>query len=251
MATALLATIMPSSPAWRWFDGSPVMVIAQQKGRDTKQKLSPQFRHAEARRLSQGDAADGVGGEVLATDHYPAGHARAPIPASTPRSADKPRRSRRISARCRAWRTGDRGGDRRRRKRRCAGAGRRKPHLYDGERGLQRDLPRKLRRDHLSRFRQSPQAAAALKMTAPDLLEARPHRRHRARARRRRPHRSRQRRRSAGHGSARDAGGSSARSPGQLIDDATRNFGAWDRFSSTRRRRGKSRCWLGSSSFWR
>ena len=39
-----------------WFEGSPVMVVGQQKGRDTKQKLFPQFRHAEARGLSQGDA---------------------------------------------------------------------------------------------------------------------------------------------------------------------------------------------------
>ena len=37
-----------------YFEGSPVMVVGQQKGRDTKQKLHAQFRHAQARGLSQG-----------------------------------------------------------------------------------------------------------------------------------------------------------------------------------------------------
>ena len=68
-------------------------------------------------------------------------------------------------------RAGDRGRNRRRRQRRRAGAGRRQSRLHAGERRLQRDLAGKLRRHHLSRRRAAPQAAAALKITAPDLLE--------------------------------------------------------------------------------
>ena len=49
------ATIRPSWAAWAISKASPVMVIGQQKGRDTKQKLHPQFRHAETRGLSQSD----------------------------------------------------------------------------------------------------------------------------------------------------------------------------------------------------
>ena len=39
-----------------WFEERPVMVIGQQKGRDTKQKVVPQLGHAQAGGLSQGDA---------------------------------------------------------------------------------------------------------------------------------------------------------------------------------------------------
>ena len=39
-------------------DGRPVMLIGHQKGRDTKEKMQPQLRHAAPRGLSQGAAAD-------------------------------------------------------------------------------------------------------------------------------------------------------------------------------------------------
>ncbi len=49
-------TTTPWSAGMGWFDERPVMVIAQQKGRDTKQKVFRNFGHAEAGRLSQGHA---------------------------------------------------------------------------------------------------------------------------------------------------------------------------------------------------
>ncbi len=39
-------------------DGMPVMVIGQQKGRDTKERVRRNYRHAQAGRLSQGAAPD-------------------------------------------------------------------------------------------------------------------------------------------------------------------------------------------------
>ena len=47
-----------------YFEGQPVMVIGQQKGRDTKAEVMPQFRHAQARGLSQGAAADAACGKI-------------------------------------------------------------------------------------------------------------------------------------------------------------------------------------------
>ena len=70
-----------------WFEERPVMVVGQQKGRDTKQNMFRNFGHAAAGRLSQGDAADGTGGEVLAPDHHAARHAGRVSTARTRRSA--------------------------------------------------------------------------------------------------------------------------------------------------------------------
>ena len=86
------------------FDGRPVMVVAEQKGRDTKQKLLPQFRHAEAGRLPQGAARDATGRQVRPARSLPSWTRRAPTRASTPKSAARPKRSRAICARWRAWR---------------------------------------------------------------------------------------------------------------------------------------------------
>ena len=54
-----------------------------------------QLRPAQARGLPQGAAADGAGGALRAARSSASSTRRAPIPASTPRSAARPRRSRR------------------------------------------------------------------------------------------------------------------------------------------------------------
>jgi acetyl-CoA carboxylase carboxyl transferase subunit alpha len=43
MATGISATTRPSLPAWPKFENRPVAVIAQEKGRDTKQRLHRNF----------------------------------------------------------------------------------------------------------------------------------------------------------------------------------------------------------------
>ena len=85
------------------FDAKPVMVIAQEKGRDTKQKILRNCGMPRAGGLSQSDAPDGVGCEILTARSSPCWTRQAPSPAKTPKSAARPKRSPRICARCRAW----------------------------------------------------------------------------------------------------------------------------------------------------
>ena len=47
-----------------WFDSKPVMIVAQEKGRDTKQKILRNFGMPATGGLSQIDALDGVGCEI-------------------------------------------------------------------------------------------------------------------------------------------------------------------------------------------
>ena len=75
------------------FGGQTVMVIGHQKGRDTKEKLLPQFRHAPAGGLSQGAAADEAGGEIRHSGDDLRRHAGRLSRAWAPRSAGSPRRS--------------------------------------------------------------------------------------------------------------------------------------------------------------
>ena len=138
--------------AWPSSRASPVMVIGQQKGRDTKQKLHPQLRHAQARRLSQGDARDGACRQVQAARSSPCSIRPAPIPGIDAEErgqaeaiADNLREMSRLPVpdhRCR---------HRRRRKRRRLGTRRWQSRLHDGERHLQRHLAGKLRGHHLAR----------------------------------------------------------------------------------------------------
>ena len=72
---------------WARLDGESVMVIGHQKGRDTKENLQAQLRHAAPRGLPQGAAPDEARREVRRAGHHLHRHARAPIPASAPRSA--------------------------------------------------------------------------------------------------------------------------------------------------------------------
>ncbi len=75
------------------FRGRRIAVIGHEKGSDTESRLQAQFRHGAAGGLSQGGADDGTRRPLR-----PAGGLRwstppAPIPASAPRSAARPRRS--------------------------------------------------------------------------------------------------------------------------------------------------------------
>ncbi len=80
-------------------DGAPVMVIGQQKGRDTSKDL-PQLRHAAPGGLSQGAALMNLA-ERSGCPSSPSSTRRARTRASTPRSAARPRPS---PATCRRWR---------------------------------------------------------------------------------------------------------------------------------------------------
>ena len=64
------------------------------KGRHHREPHQAQFRHGAARRLSQGGAADGDGRPLRHSRAVDRRFRPAPIPASAPRSADRPRRSR-------------------------------------------------------------------------------------------------------------------------------------------------------------
>ena len=75
------------------FRGRSVAVIGHQKGRDTKERILPQLRPAAPRGLPQGAAGDEAGGAVRPARPHLHRHRRAPTPASTPRSAARPRRS--------------------------------------------------------------------------------------------------------------------------------------------------------------
>ncbi len=70
-----------------FFQGEAVMIIAQQKGRDTKEKISAQLRHAPARRLPQGAAPDEDSRRNSACPSSPSSTPPAPFPASARKSA--------------------------------------------------------------------------------------------------------------------------------------------------------------------
>ena len=74
-------------------DGRRVMLIGHEKGDDTATPAQAQFRHGQARGLSQGDPADAAGRPLRPAGGDPGRHARAPFPASRPKSAARPRRS--------------------------------------------------------------------------------------------------------------------------------------------------------------
>ncbi len=84
-----------------WFEGNPVMIAAQQKGRDTKQKLFRNFGmpkpegYRKAMRLME--MAAKFSRPIITLLDTPA-----PIRVSMPKSADKLKRSRKTSAKCRA-----------------------------------------------------------------------------------------------------------------------------------------------------
>ena len=137
-----------------FFDGRPVMVIGQQKGRDTKQKLHRNFGmpkpegYRKALRLMR--MADKFQRPIITFLDTPGRL-----------SGNRRRRARAGGGDCRepardvaAGRAGDHHRDRRRRQRRRVGTGGREPRVHAGERLLQRDFARKLRRHHLSRFGQ-------------------------------------------------------------------------------------------------
>ena len=63
-------------------DGRRVMLIGHEKGDDTAVAAQAQFRHGQARGLSQGDPADAAGRPLRPAGRHPGRHARAPFRAS-------------------------------------------------------------------------------------------------------------------------------------------------------------------------
>ena len=155
------------------FDGQPCMVIGQQKGRDTKEKIHRNFGMPRSRGLPQGAAADAAGREVRPAGPHLHRHARRLSRASAPRSAASPRRSRATSTRwpacaCRSSCTvigeGGSGG--------ALAIAVGDVTLMLAVRDLFGDLPRRLRLDPVEdRAEQAPEAAETLGITAPRLKQ--------------------------------------------------------------------------------
>jgi hypothetical protein len=137
-----------------WFDDRPVMVIGQQKGRNTKQKVHHNFGmpHPEGYRKAMRvmELAAKFGRPVIAMLDTPGAYHG--------KDAEERGQGRAIAHNLREMsRLGVpviRRRDRRRWERWRARARRRQPDLHAGERGLQRDIAGELCGDHLSRFRQ-------------------------------------------------------------------------------------------------
>ena len=156
-----------------WFEERPVMVIGQQKGRDTKQKLFRNFGMPKPEGYRKAMRADGNGRQSFHARSLLCSIRPAPIPGI---DAEERGQAEAIAHNLREMSRlgvpvivvvigeGGSGGAL------ALGVGNRIYMLENA--GVQRDFPGKLRGHHLSRFRQSaPEAAAALKMTAPDLLD--------------------------------------------------------------------------------
>ncbi len=75
------------------FRGTPCCVIGHQKGRNTKEKIARNFGQPRPEGFRKALAGDEAGGEIQAADLHLHRHARARIPASAPKSADRPRPS--------------------------------------------------------------------------------------------------------------------------------------------------------------
>ena len=153
MATAFMATIRRSSAARRFFEGRPVMIAGEQKGRDTKQKLYRNFGmpkpegYRKAIRVMQ--LAAKFGRPVMTFLDTPGAYPG--IDAEERGQAEAIARNLREMSRLAM--SDHLRLHRRRRQRRRSGSGRRQSCLYARERRLQRDLAGKLRRHHLSRCR--------------------------------------------------------------------------------------------------
>ncbi len=153
MAIDFLATMRPWWAASLSSMAKPVMVIGQEKGRDTKQKLHRNFGmpkpegYRKAMRLMR--MADKFQRPIVTfldtMGAYP-GHRRRRARAGR---SDRDELARDVAA----GRAGGHHRDRGRRQRRRAGAGNREPRVHARERLLQRDFAGKLRRHYLSRFR--------------------------------------------------------------------------------------------------
>ena len=100
----LRATTPRSSAASPSTSGRPVAVIGHQKGRDTKQKIYRNFGMPKPEGYRKALRVMQLAEKFAPADHHLRRHARAPIPASTPRSAARPRRSPSTCARWRACR---------------------------------------------------------------------------------------------------------------------------------------------------
>ena len=186
-------------PASRSTRDEPVAFLGHQKGRDTKQKIFRNFGYARPGGLSQGAARAADGAEVLAPGRRLHRHARRRTPASSRRSAASPRRSplnlremMMIEVPIIVIVCGEGG---------SGGA----LGIAIGDRVMMQEfsvysvIPPEgcaaiLWRDPAKKV----EAATALKITAPDMVGARPRRRHHPRAARRRPQRLRN-----GHGAGR------------------------------------------------
>ena len=196
----------------------------------------PQLRLRASRGLPQGAAGDAAGREVRPADRLlrrhagglsrhrvggarrRRGHRRQPARDGRARRADHRRRARR---------------GRQRRRPRHRG---RRPHPDARVRRLQRDSARRLRGAAVARHQPARSSAAeALKITAPDLLGPRHHRRDREGAGRRRPHRPGRRGAVARRRARRAlADGSAPSAPTSASSGATRSSARWAASASSR-----------------
>ena len=174
-----------------FLDGRPVMVVGEQKGRDTKQKLYRNFGmpkpegYRKALRVMQ--LASKFGRPMVTLLDTPGAYPG--IDAEERGQAEAIARNLREMARLDG--AGDCGVHRRRRQRRRAGAGRRQPRADAGKRHLQRDFAGKLRGHHLARFDQGRTGGGGAEAHRRGTAEAGADRRRGGRAGRRRARRCR------------------------------------------------------------
>ena len=144
------------------FEGKPVMIVGQQKGRDTKEKLLRNFGmpkpegYRKALRVMQ--LAAKFQRPVITLIDTPGAYPG--IDAEERGQAEAIAYNLREMSRLRT--AGDCDCDRRRGKRRRVGVGGREPRLHAGERLLQRDFARKLRSHYLPRFGESSRSSGGL-----------------------------------------------------------------------------------------
>ena len=101
-ATAPMATIPRWWPASRASTAGPCSCIGQQKGRDTKQRVAHNFGQAKPEGYRKALRVMQLAAKFGRPDLHVHRYARAPIPASTPKSAARPKPSPTICARWRA-----------------------------------------------------------------------------------------------------------------------------------------------------
>ena len=146
---------------WARLDGETVMVIGHQRGRDTKENLQAQLRHAASGGLPEGAAPDEARREVPRAGAHVHRHAGRVGRASAPRSAASREAIARNLFEMSQLRGADRrDGHRRGRLGRRARARRRRSRAHARERGLLGDHRRGLRGDPLEGRQESGDAGA-------------------------------------------------------------------------------------------
>ena len=211
--------------------GRKVMLIGHEKGNDTESRTQAQFRHGQARGLSQGDPPDGAG-RALRPAGGDAGRHLGRVSRGRGRGARPGRGDRPLDRGMPGAAGADGRGDRRRgRLGRRGRAGQRRARADVRARGLFGDLARRLRLDPVAHRREGAAGGRGDEDDRAGSRRARRDRPDRARTGRRRAPRSRRRPRER---SARRSARSSTRSPGKSAKQLRR--AREDRFLAHRRR---------------